>query len=104
MRLVLEVVGDRTSKFGSSRVGGHVQNSALIVRSVVQDGTINRAWSWADKSRDWSGDSLGDHAIGRAIWTTVSRLAVRSIAISGDWLHDLKISRVTSRHLLVVLY
>ena len=46
----------------------------------------------------------GDRAIGRAIYGTVSRLVVRSITISDDWLHDLEIGRATSRHLLVVLY
>ena len=76
--------------------------SYMIARSVVQDRTINRAWSWAEKSRDWSGDWL--HTIGHAIWATVSRLVVRSIRISDDWLHDLKISCASSRHLLVVLY
>ena len=31
MRLVLEVVGDRTSKFGRSKVDGHVQNSGPAI-------------------------------------------------------------------------
>ena len=48
--------------------------SYMIVRPVVQGRTINRTWSWADKSCDWSGNWLGDHAIGRAICGTVSRL------------------------------
>ena len=72
----------------------------MIVRPVVQGRPINHAWSWADKSCDW----ICDHAIGRAIRGTVSRLVVRSITISDDWLHDLKTGRATSRHSLVVSY
>ena len=58
----------------------------MIVRSVMQGRTINRAWSWADKSRDWSGDWLDDRAFGRATCRPVSRLVIRSITISNDWL------------------
>ena len=54
--------------------------SYVIVRPVVQRRTINHAWSWADKSRDW----ICDHAIGRAIRGTVSSLVVQSITISDD--------------------
>ena len=78
--------------------------SHMIVRRNMQGRTVNRAWSWVDKSRDWSGDWLGDHAIGRSICGTVPRLVVRSITISDNWLHNLKIGRATSRHLLVVSY
>ena len=65
----------------------------MTVWPVVQGRTIKRAWSWAAKSHEWSGNWLGDHAIGRAICETVSRLVVRSITISYDWFHDLKIGR-----------
>ena len=67
--------------------------SYMVMRPVVQGRTINRAivqsWSRAYKSRDWSSDWLVDHAIGRVICGTVSRLEVRSITISDNWLHDL---------------
>ena len=44
MRLILEVVGDRTSNFGRSKVDGHVQNSgsAITHRKRSQTG---RTWS-----------------------------------------------------------
>ena len=77
----------------------------MIVRPVMQGRAINRAQSWADKSRDWSSDWLGHHAISSAIRETVSRPVhlVWSITISDDWLHDRKTGRATSGHLLVVL-
>ena len=76
----------RTCDYKSQEVANRSYNT---VRPVVQGWTINRAWSWVDKSRDWSGDWLADHEIGRAICGTVSRLVVRSITTSDDWLHDL---------------
>ena len=76
--------------------------SYMIAQPVVQSRTINRAWSGANNSRDWSCDWLGDHSIDRAICGTVSRLVVRSITISDDWLHDLKIgSKITLDNCMV---
>ena len=58
------------------------------------------------QSHYWSGDWLGDHALGRAIRGTVSWLVVRSVTITDDWLHyrRLRTGRASSGHLLVVLY
>ena len=55
VRLVLEVMGDRTSKFVRNKADGHVQNSGPAI--------TNRVWSWADQSGDW----LGDHALKRVV-------------------------------------
>ena len=52
--------------------------SYMIVRRVVQGRTINRACTWADKSRDWSGDCLGGHAI-----------VVPFVEEIHDWYYDL---------------
>ena len=76
----------------------------MIVRPVVQGRTTNLACSWTDKSRDWSGDWLDHHAIGRAIRVTVLRLVVRSITICDDWLHVFKTGSATGRYLLVASY
>ena len=78
--------------------------SYMNVRRVANGRNMNCAWSWVDKSCDWSGDWLGDHVIGCASCGTVSRVVVRYIRIRDDWLHDLNIGRATSRHLLVVSY
>ena len=87
-------MGDRTIKFGRSKVDGHVQNSGPAIsnrKQVVHNRTTSRAGSYhqscmivANESREWSGDWTGDRTIGRAIGGTVSRLMVRSITISDD--------------------
>ena len=45
----------RTPDYKSQEVANR---SYMIVRPVMQGRTINHAWSWTDKSRDWSGDWL----------------------------------------------
>ena len=112
VRSILEVVGDCTSKFGRSKVDGHVQNSAPAITNRKRSQT-GRTWS-CDQScrvvpsiahdrgltcRDW----LGDHAIGRVTCGTDSRRVVRSY---DQWRLVARpyIGRATSRHLLMVSY
>ena len=82
--LVLEIVGDRTSKFDNSKVDYHVK--------YLQGRATNTALLRAHKLRDW----LSNHAIGRAIRDTISWRVVLSITTSDDWLHDLMPHNINS--------
>ena len=61
-------------------------------RPVVQGRTINHAWLWADKSRDWSWHLWNRFTIGSTIYYDLSRLVARPY-----------IGRATC-HLLMVSY
>ena len=92
MRLILEVVGDRTSECGRSKVDGHVQNSGPTItnRKISQTGST---WSCDQSCRVVPSITLDrgltSRATGRAICGINSRLVVRYITICHDWLHDL---------------
>ena len=94
VRLILEVVGDRTSKFGRCKVDGQVQNFGPAITNRKRSQT-DRTWL-CDQSctvlssiaRDCVLTSL---ATGLATdWATMW-LVVRFITISDEWLHNLKL-------------
>ena len=81
-----QVVQDRAT----SRAGSYHQSRMIVSWQVAR-----LLWRLTRQPCDW-----WCHLCNKC----VSRLVVRSITISDDWLHDFKIGRATSRHLLVVLY
>ena len=114
VRLILEVVGDRTSKFGRSKVHGHVPNSGPAITSrkrVVHDLETSRTgschqshmmvgwqvarlvWRLTERPCDWSCHLWNSYTTGSVIYYDQWRLVARPC-----------IGRATSRHLLVVSY
>ena len=79
-----EQIWSQQGRWSCSKLGTHDYKSLkianrwyMIVRPVVQGRTINHAWLWADKSRDWSCHLWNKFTTGSTIYYDLSRLVAR---------------------------
>ena len=92
MRLILEVVGGRTSKFGRNKVDGHVPYSEPTItnRKMSQ---IGRTWSCDESSRVVPSiahnHGLTTRVTGLATDCATMRLVVQFVEQFHDWWYDL---------------